>query len=803
MTIAEFLASVITTETGWFNISTLPPASHTWQEMWYRWPEDVGEIENQANLLKETLNVYFSPHIFSEKCSKKDFVLPTRTIVADLDEADIGSLALPPSILVETSPQRHQGYWILREDPGTLDALEELSRRLTYAIPRCDRGGWHLGKRVRLPDTYNHKYSSGMKPVKIVQEDLRKYEIERFDYLPILAARNGQHDEDFEWVKQAELSEIGPQEILALFRTKLPSKIANSYSRPQGDRSAALWALMMACFRAGCTKEQVYILAKHSAHNKFADLRDGGLYELAKDVVRAEIAAGSSGADILKQVLDARKSNGSSYEKKELIAKLVRTDLAKRGQFINCPVGGPWYVRKDLGKPLAVAFGAEQFALMLDTAYGLNPTETEARYTMANMVSHCSELIPNGQLASLSYYLNDSNAILLHTGRKTVLKIDAKTTEQVTDGYSEIVFQWIAGNQPFTPAYNSVGESWYEIMFGDCFDNIIGLKREQAMTLIRVWFLMVLMRNKCVSRPILALFGQPGSGKSTLFRRIYTLLYGAGRSLNAITNPDDFDFAVSIDPVVVLDNVDGKVSWLPDRLALSAANSEFMRRKLYTNSEVVTLRRQAMVGITAHNPQWVREDVADRLVLLNFERIQDFKPEGGIIERIVSSRNVIWGQIVRELQRVLAEPAPPVHEVPQFRIEDFASIGYWIASALGIEATFKGAIEYMRSSQRALALEQDTLLTDAINRWHTIQLKNDPSKIDEFRAPSQLWSVLSSAAQDERQFALEHGNAMRLGRKLWALQDALKSAYDIEWTYDSHKHARVWRIRPHKNGLAK
>ena len=51
-----------------------------------------------------------------------------------------------------------------------------------------------------------------------------------------------------------------------------------------------------------------------------------------------------------------------------------------------------------------------------------------------------------------------------------------------------------------------------------------------------------------------AIQGTSGSGKSTLFDLIYTMFYGRLKSLNAISTPDDFDFLVASDPIVVFDN---------------------------------------------------------------------------------------------------------------------------------------------------------------------------------------------------------------------------------------------------------
>lgn len=161
-----FLRTVITTDTGYLCMA-IGNNEQTWRELWYHWPDDIDEIIEAADTLKQDTNVYFSSHLFKARSSIKENVLPTRTIQADLDEADIDELPLEPTVMVQTSPKRHQAYWVLADEVD-LETHEILSRRITYAIKNCDRSGWPLGHKVRLPNTINYKYLEGPKPVTVV-----------------------------------------------------------------------------------------------------------------------------------------------------------------------------------------------------------------------------------------------------------------------------------------------------------------------------------------------------------------------------------------------------------------------------------------------------------------------------------------------------------------------------------------------------------------------------------------------------------------------------------------------------------
>jgi len=379
--------------------------------------------------------------------------------------------------------------------------------------------------------------------------------------------------------------------------------------------------------------------------------------------------------------------------------------------------------------------------------------------------------------------------LMLHTGHKDVVHITADNIAKVPDGSYGIVFPWDASAEPFTPVFTDLTQDWGEVVFRSALGNLIGLEQDDALALLKVWFLFLLFKDAAVSRPILAFFGQPGAGKSTLFRRIYRLLYGRQRAVEGISSPDNFDQVTSTVPFLVLDNVDVPEKWLPDRLALSASASNVTKRKLYTDADTFVVKRQALLGITAHDPHFNREDVADRLLLLTFSRLEKFLPEGDILHNIFMQRNRLWGSIVLDCQKVLQTPLPSYADVPQFRIEDFARTGHWIATALGIQEQFTNALKIIGKGQRSLNLEEDHILVSVLQRFVSM-----PRKGETFYTATGLWAEINELGSDPQAFKRVYRNPIRLARKLWALQDSLKEIFEVEWKQDTEKGAKVWRI---------
>lgn len=805
----EFLETVITTEVkedekAYFCLAsgvidkTDEETRKTWREEFFLWPDSIENIVERISTLDDDRNIYFSPYLFSSRDSNKNSVLPSRTIVADLDDANVLTLPLKPTILVESSPARHQGYWILKEELP-LKEHEALSRKLTYSIPRCDRTGWFAGKKVRVPGTMNLKYATGKKFVRVIDVTGFQYNASDLEGLPTLKEMYGNDaekfeidEENFEWVGEAQKLDIGPIELLTSIRSSLPSRIIHQYHIPAVDRSIALWALMCAAFRAGLLRDKVFYLAMHSANNKFLDLKYGGIRELAKDVLRAELAVKIKLPDVKSKILEARRMEVKAFEISRYISDIVIEHLKKIGSFIHTIDDNTWFVREDTGRPIIINPRSEQLEVLIDTFFGLNSSEKEYNYTVRSLASHVRDMPVYGQVGALSYYDPETQMFLLHTGRKDVLNVTKNSINQVTNGYNGIIFPWNVNNSAISPNYKALDKTWEDELFEGCFDNLLDLSPNQAKAIIKIWFISVLMREGLVSRPILACFGQPGAGKSMLFRRIYTLMYGKDRSLNAVTKEEDFDYAVVGDPLVVLDNVDTAHKWLPDKLAISAAPSEWTKRKLFTDTDTITLRRQAMIALTAHAPKFGREDVTDRLLLLTFERLQYFQSETHILDRILKMRNVLWGEILKDIQKILNTKVP-ISGWPQFRVEDFAKFGYWIGTALNCAEDFTEGIEQITRGQKLFVLEEDGILVDALQKMILADSKRDSYP---FRTPSQLMGILPAYSNEDEVFTKRYNNAVMLGKKLWTLQNALNEIFDIKFDMNKSKGTRTWRIAP-------
>ncbi len=134
---------------------------------------------------------YHTPHYLTAPSREKASAgAPVRALWADADEAPAPK-ALPPSVVVQTSPSCTQQYWLLHEAMPPLEA-QALNKCLTYAIG-ADRSGWPLCKLLRLPGTHNRKRGEPFEVKMVVYEPDRRYRVEEIERFVSAHEDHGSH----------------------------------------------------------------------------------------------------------------------------------------------------------------------------------------------------------------------------------------------------------------------------------------------------------------------------------------------------------------------------------------------------------------------------------------------------------------------------------------------------------------------------------------------------------------------------------------------------------------------------------
>lgn len=257
---------------GFMCIATVEATGDNFKERFFAYPDQVDTMLDYIEKYSASHNVYFCPQLLRSAKRTKDNVGACTSAWADLDECDPDHLIVKPSVLIESSPLRYQAYWIF-EDAQFSEVAEEVSKRIAYfhSFEGADRSGWDLTQLLRVPGTYNRKPEYGEAVVKIVDINRSKYRLDDFKKYPLV-----QEDIDvgeFPYPGE-ELKNASGEELLIKYEDQLPPQVRFIFDN-EPDRNApegwsgALWRLEMLLFEADLTREEVFVIARDAACNKY------------------------------------------------------------------------------------------------------------------------------------------------------------------------------------------------------------------------------------------------------------------------------------------------------------------------------------------------------------------------------------------------------------------------------------------------------------------------------------------------------------------------------------------------------
>jgi len=279
---------------GFLCIATTNPKSTrtTFTERFFEWPREAIKAENYILKQEANLNVYFGVNLLRERERKKKNCLPTDIVWADLDNANPDKLKLPPPIVSQTSPGRWQAFWRLTSRMEAYDA-ERYSRRLAYSVG-ADISGWDLTQLFRVPLTRNFKYHPAH---PIALERALEVRVEPVLFEEAIPAP----PEEGPLLERAVPSAIDTsEELISRYATRMDmDRFTSLYTfepAEDDDWSKLLWTLEVLCFRAGMSADEVFIIVKESACNKYA--RDGRPVEhLWREVLKCAESFGNLPAE--------------------------------------------------------------------------------------------------------------------------------------------------------------------------------------------------------------------------------------------------------------------------------------------------------------------------------------------------------------------------------------------------------------------------------------------------------------------------------------------------------------------------
>jgi hypothetical protein len=427
-----------------------------------------------------------------------------------------------------------------------------------------------------------------------------------------------------------------------------------------------------------------------------------------KPAIKIEVSEpGESAADIRGEILRLLLDEKLTHtEKRTQIANAVVQTLAGRGRFF-------FHVeRKDFDSAMYFDGERKQLLRVRSDAFGawladwlaVNRADAVFKFIAAQVETAALAGSQTTGILPESFWASRPGAIYLSSGDGRAVKITPGDVQLVDNGADGVLFA--AGN---TLAPWTLTEPQDPFATCSLFSGA-NCAAGHGLDLLRFWVLS--LPTNPASKPPLCLAGDVGSGKTRLAKGI-TELYGLPFVANKTEEGGEDSFWASLDGggLFTLDNADTRNKWLADAVASAATDGCSQRRKLYTNSERVTLRARAWLALTTANPTFASDSgLADRLLLVRMNRRTDETSDASLSDEIREHRDAGLSFIVRTLATALADKERTPAGLNQ-RHPDFAALAVRLGRAIGREVETIHALKSAEQDKSFFCLENDSIAT--------------------------------------------------------------------------------------------
>jgi hypothetical protein len=409
-----------------------------------------------------------------------------------------------------------------------------------------------------------------------------------------------------------------------------------------------------------------------------------------------------------------RFDKARAYSQKEDITNLLKEDMANRGEFLKTKHEQCFYISNEDQCLYKISKDNVQFQMLM-LRYGVNPSDPMYDYIFDGIRL---TVLMHGKLSethSFAHYDNALSRMYVFDQDGQVFRYSDQKWTKVNNGTDGVLFEKREDRDKIDLEISDIEEADKGLLHSLIISKINFaespyLSFNQYGILFLIWVLSLFFGSRMRSKIISCAKGDKGSGKTYSFRAIGKTLFGSTFDVIPVTKEEDFDIAVTQEHLCVFDNVDDKRNWLNDKLACVATGGVVKKRKLYTDDVVHTMPIRAFVALTSRTPKFRRDDVADRLLIFNVERLNQYISENVLMSEVLENRTKLLASIFRILGEIVDE-LKKEKDVPMLnaRMADFATFAYQIAPVLGAEGEIETILEGITKEQSEFTLENQVI----------------------------------------------------------------------------------------------
>ena len=464
---------------------------------------------------------------------------------------------------------------------------------------------------------------------------------------------------------------------------------------------------------------------------------------------------------------------------REVCDAVVR-DLKKKGRFLQVE-GGPCYWFDDAERKV-MAIDSPMMETVLDIRYGINPADRLIRNVVASLRTETLTHGEDARVYRLAHYNMKNSVLYVYAGQGLVYKLNGRKILTQNNGNDGVFFQDIEKEACWKADFNNPRDPFETLIKGLSFasgEGVVLAPRYQRIVLW-LWLRSLFFEEIQPTKPILVLTGDHGSGKTTALRRILYLLFGPRGEVSSVKDEQAWTPAITSNYLVVLDNVDKRLKWLPDKLNLAATGQTISIRVLYETNREYKVTPRCFLALTTVHPPFEDSTVVDRFILLRMEPLDKYISEKTIKREVLSQRNQLWAGLLNQLNSDINCLRAKDIQVA-FRMADWAELcGKLLRQEKNGSEIFNTIIKGLKKEQSAQVLDY-SIVPQILDKW-----EGDGS---EWYSTAELYEIWKEIAQTENLTFFK--SARGLGMHLGNIRRALRAVCGVNY----QNNRRIWQYQ--------
>ena len=509
--------------------------------------------------------------------------------------------------------------------------------------------------------------------------------------------------------------------------------------------------------------------------------------EKLNEIAKSEKRTANSESTACQRVDHLRRERRgmNEYELSQRVSEVILEDLKQSSTLYTDEISGKSYVFKD--KMLIEISRDSRLFRHLLYEYGINPSDRLFNHLTNELQIHAETKGEKAEIHIFCHYNPRSFTLYICANPGQMYRITEDRIDMVDNGEDGVLLLPEPYSAPLEIA-DELEEGLYERIILDPLIFVQNnLTADDKRLLLDMAIRMVFFKSVMPTRIIPALIGQKGSKKSSTWRKMMKLFFGPKADIFQLPkNEEDFITLMVNHSVVVLDQVDQHKKWLNDCLAILATGGIHTRRELYTTIGLKEAPLNAFVFLASREPHFKRDDVAERLLLLKVDRLEDEKlhPEHEVNREVNENRAKLWRALLERLQEMiralkLADTFDPGEFDHPFRMADFGSFILKWGKLKNRETEVREILARLSREQLKFTTEDD-ILYSLFLEW----IERDGKEGKVFKGPEMHLDFMQIAEEQKMNFPFP--NSRSFGRHFARLIPFLKHEFAVDVSEKGH-----------------